>query len=647
MELNAIDVRHFSALTRLAFTPLPHGRPPAWLQAQFELCVKHYQSAPITPQFRAALHRFQSQQEEAFELFVVGEGNFGKSTLVNALVGHKISAVDFRPETRSFLKYVLSSKPVITATIDAQLAVGIHDEMRDLLGEEKDSPIYGARRYTLDRDRADSALAADSNACRERGRDYTPAIVEIEREIPWTPESLFPEGVKLVDTQGLNQIFDDDVLKRCAEMDTFNSEKEFDRWMSESRRGRHLDWQFRRCDAVLWLISAQRPSSGATRAALRYLSKYGKRTVIAVTQIDRVQGGADQLDRVLAEIRSQFGEFASEVIPVNARLAMESSLSRNKEGIRDSGLAELVTRLRTVCMEDAGRVRACSQYSSLRTTEAQMRMAIGTMITEVETIRQRLARLRRQVEEARVAGEENIRNALRNSGNRELRELKARTDAIGLMDDTNSALNILQPGVAHTNFENSSQSARIALEGEIDALIGVLKTEPFALPAFDAEGRKDGSVVCAIFAAEMAKIEVPSLRLSFYLTDRPIKALKIWALKKVKWTREDAEKEERTLNRERRGRIISELEEKWGVLQTETIGRITEQSGKVFLGLAQGLDRIEAEIETVDKRPLGETSRRLKETVSARCVNSPYVMTVLTAMRGAIDRARTRLSGGG
>ena len=644
MALNDLDRQHFSAMTRIAFTPGPGGLPPAWLQAQFDKCVSHYQELEITPEFRSALHRFQSQQEEPFEVFVVGEGNFGKSTLVNALVGQKISAVDFRPETRSFLRYVLNSTPAATATIYARLQSGVHDQMKDRLGDgEPCEEIYGALRYTMARDEADELLAMDSSACRELGRNYTPAILEIERQLHWDASSLFPEGVRLVDTQGLNQIFDDDLLERCADMESFDSEKEFDKWMSASPRGRHLDWQFRRCDAVLWLISAQKPSSGATRAALRYLSKYGKRTIIAVTQVDRVHGGKGQLDRVLAEIRTHFGEFGSEVLPINGKLAMESSVAndKNEEGIRSSGLAHLVTRLRAVCLEDAGRVRALSQYVSLKTTEAQMRTAIGAMIADVEAVRERLAELRRQMEAKRKKETANVRNVVGGVGYDELRGLKSKVDSIGLMDDTASALAILQPDVARRNFENSARSSCILLRERLKDVSTVLKAQLFSLPSFDAEGRRDKTVVSAKFDAAMGNIEIPGFSLSFELKERPIKALKIWAMKKLPFTRKEAEEEESRLNGERRGEILAELDRRWSSFEEGTIAAITGQIDTIFTGIRADLDRIEREIEAVHNRPLEKTAGDLEQTLSITCVQSPFLLTIVTAMQGAVRRAGT------
>src|SRR5437764_1785216 len=78
----------------------PDGSTPAWLSRRFEDCQRTYSGVRTTSEFQSAIRGFAASQNRPFELFVVGEGNFGKSTLLNALLGEQASKIDSLPETR-------------------------------------------------------------------------------------------------------------------------------------------------------------------------------------------------------------------------------------------------------------------------------------------------------------------------------------------------------------------------------------------------------------------------------------------------------------------------------------------------------------------------------------------------------------------
>ncbi|PSH02764.1 MAG: hypothetical protein CXZ00_15680 [Acidobacteria bacterium] len=235
MTPNEAHYLHFDRLTKVLFSPPDGSHVPSWLQEQFNACLSYYANFRVTPEFQAALKQFHVRSDQPFEVFVVGEGNFGKSTLVNALVGQQISKVDFRPETRSFLRYILKAQPSNKSNVYTKIIPGMHNNLAELLGAGDTCELFNAKRHTVDRKIADRVLTIEADRCREtsiKKENYTPCILEIERELPWKPSALFPEGVRLVDTQGLNQIFDDDVLKESEPLDGKSSAQLFDNWMA-------------------------------------------------------------------------------------------------------------------------------------------------------------------------------------------------------------------------------------------------------------------------------------------------------------------------------------------------------------------------------------------------------------------------------
>jgi septin family protein len=260
-----------------------NGLLPEWLTVQAQQCVRRYDGIRTTPEFQTALKSFSQQGTKPFELFVVGEGNFGKSTAINALLAENRCKVSFLPETRTFHRLILKRNPVDTVRVLARLDPTHHDWMRTKLGPGKPVPdFFELMEYRVALPIAQKLLKDEV----ERGISdphYPPAIFEVEEEIPWTPTSPFPENVRIVDTQGLGQDLPES-LRRFLKQDSNQLSSEIVlKTMSEDLRGRHLLWQYRRCDAALWLLRAGSSQSAVTKTLFNTFSSYGKKTILIVT----------------------------------------------------------------------------------------------------------------------------------------------------------------------------------------------------------------------------------------------------------------------------------------------------------------------------------------------------------------------------
>jgi hypothetical protein len=192
MNETTLEATHYAAASQALFLASTEQRAPAWLQAQALACQKRYANSRISHEFESALDQFIGHGKRPFEIFVVGEGNFGKSTLVNALLGQKMSKVDFRPETRSFLRYVLRTKPSDECDMYARLVPGMHDHLTEALGTGEINELFNTTRHRLTRRACDTALRLEADKCRSAGvsgERYTPAILEVERELEWKTSS--------------------------------------------------------------------------------------------------------------------------------------------------------------------------------------------------------------------------------------------------------------------------------------------------------------------------------------------------------------------------------------------------------------------------------------------------------------------------
>jgi GTP-binding protein EngB required for normal cell division len=656
---------HFRRCTSAIFTPSGGDRTPVWLRRRATECSAHYTGISLAQEFETALAQFETHAEEPFEVFVVGEGNFGKSTLVNALLGQAISKVDFRPETRTFMRYILRSQPSLTARLFVRIDPAQHGWIIDRIGEGKPCEIFNALEYILPRSVADEILDADVERCRiaekhnalekkrvERAKRtgetcepqfdrYTPAILEIERELSRTPHAMFAEGVRLVDTQGLNQLFDDDLLQEPTSERLTTSVEVFEEWMRNSPRGRHLDWQFRRCDAVLWLLHASVPGAGPSLAAMNYFRKYGKKTVVAITQIDKV-GEAAKV-RVIADITGRVGQFASSIVPVNGKLAMESSVSNDRDGIERSGLAKLVNEIRSACLNDAARVRSISQYISLRTTETQLRSALQKTVSELETLQRRLADDRQQIAQGCLKIEGEMRSKLEVGAKKQLAFILNNVTSLTLTDNDATAPAIIQANLAADNFINAVRASCLVADSQIERITEELSSQEYSLPAFDADGKRHGSSVRVTNTTRLLPIMASTLNLHLKLESEIWDSLKLWMKRTVlgffsSTARDEADREERLMNAKRHSEVAQQVKEQWVTFTKSSTAEVESKIAAAQSEMETALERIEAELEKLHGERLRQTQKRVNQLLERRYVSSPYVAVLLSGLRSVAKR---------
>ena len=266
-----------------------------------------------------------------------------------------------------------------------RLQRGTHDWIIKLVGQGRVVPdLFDIHEYDVANEVAEQILKEEA-ARLDRGA-YAPAVYEAERDHRKTDLCIFPSGVRIVDTQGLDQLFPDDLQQLGRNSEDPDITRRLLDWMSNTPRGKHLEWQFRRCDAVLWCVNAKRIGSAATEASMKYFSSYSKKIVIALTNVDLVVKRDGDIDRLLQKAQQKYGHFARAILPINGQLALDSAMVRDESGIQKSGLAQLAEMLTQVCVADASKTRSTSRYLGLRQTETQFRNALFTLETELSKL---------------------------------------------------------------------------------------------------------------------------------------------------------------------------------------------------------------------------------------------------------------------
>lgn len=508
--MSAIEAAHAKRLEDMFFAD-PDGTP-SWLRALPGICRDRYSKIKLTDQFRAAISAFDDENEaKPFELFVVGEGKFGKSTIVNCLLGQELAKVQGLPETRCFNRYIFKVSPSDTAKIFLKTNAGMHEWLTAQLDEGKPvKELFEVFEYELPLTKLGGIIKDDIS--RQENCAYDQAIYEIEREVKHNNLSPFKREVRVVDTQGFDQIFPSDI-KTGAKINDSSSKDACYSWMHETPRGRHLDWQFRRCDAVLWCINAKKLNSAATREYLGYFSQYSKKIIIALTHIDICRTEKDRV-RLTSKANELYSAYSNTIVPINGKLAWDGISNSDEQKYESSGLQELVKNLVHICDNDGIRVRNFSRYNGLRQTEKQYRNALVNLRQDYMQLREKYVEDISLIDTSRKRVKNRTSENVKRLGVKYLDDVLQNVVHVSLDDNINEVESKLKTVVTSIIYREAITNA---LDGLLLAEVNNLdnRISPYQIPFFDADGERSGYVVSRHIDVrhDQVTINLPSLRL--------------------------------------------------------------------------------------------------------------------------------------
>jgi len=306
-----------------------------------------------------------------FRLFVVGPGNSGKSSVVNALIGSQVAGVDVTPCTWRVDVYGGAGAPCVLVDYHAKAIQGTEAEMRAIVEQDE-------RRRLDSREAARKAFAEQRRGLKREA--LKELRVKLRRELlhespyveaRWNtggPPSL--DGILLVDTPGLNQA---DPMGREG-----------------SRRGHAVDQRAREyytnADGVLWILDATAVAAADSKVALEEISRafddLGGRSdnvVGVLNRIDLVNEG--DVPRVLQDCESRFSEAFVGVVPFSARLAEPGAQS---EAIHESGLGRLREVIDRTFRRNAGHIRYESRRIGLLALEREVLVGLREYAQHLE-----------------------------------------------------------------------------------------------------------------------------------------------------------------------------------------------------------------------------------------------------------------------
>lgn len=267
------------------------------------------------------LHVFQKTiQEQPFKIVIVGERKRGKSSLINAIIGQKLSPVrESTPETATVLEFHNATAPDYSVRfLDSVQFSRLEDY---LAGEEKNlllaSKVEAIRKGVAEGTFIPGKLLSGIS-CWDDLEDYVSLDGRFSGFVASVsvglPLEMLQSGVVLIDTPGLN------------DTDQFHDYLAYEESLE--------------ADCVLFVMDARDPGSRSELDLLRKLARSGRAVCLigALTSIDKLNDTAS-LEQSLEQARTVLLEACREsqymrlvgLIAVNARKAMEERCEKKSE----------------------------------------------------------------------------------------------------------------------------------------------------------------------------------------------------------------------------------------------------------------------------------------------------------------------------
>ena len=296
--------------------------------------------------YNIKLVNLSDELNNPFLLFIVGDGKFGKSTLINALIGCEAAEAGQLPRTWKIdVFYGGVGKQAEVRYRDGKKELKSFEETKRILAEEE-------RKFDESEDLIETELAQYQEhlktvqAKREKKDElrkyklYRSGITEVHWPVPINP---ILRSFRLVDTPGINQKLSIGSVEASA--------AEY----------------YSKADGIIWLLAADKIAAKDTRENIdEIIARFGHRTdnVIAViNKIDRVEkdGGRQAVDKVIADAYRFYGDVFKEIIPISATQGLAAVLKNDVASIERSGLSQLHVAIERQFLTKAQQIQISSK----------------------------------------------------------------------------------------------------------------------------------------------------------------------------------------------------------------------------------------------------------------------------------------------
>lgn len=279
---------------------------------------------PLLEAQRTSLVDRRRDASRPFMLFVVGVGNAGKSSLINAMAGQAVAPRSVQPLTWKIDAYEAAGSPGAT--------------LRWADGRETEHTLDEAKQLCADEE-------ANAEAADARGELYTGAIIEARWRVAGTR---LPPNVQIVDTPGLHQI-------RSNLRDDPNAEAYRPLVGGSDDLIGLAQVYFHRADAVLWVFDATNLDD-ISGNAVDDLEFYDRDQYAVINKVDALGGvsPAEAIDYARTRVGAHFDRFFA----LSAKQACKDP--------ETGGLPELLEFVRSQFVQGARRRKVIATVRLLR-----------------------------------------------------------------------------------------------------------------------------------------------------------------------------------------------------------------------------------------------------------------------------------------
>lgn len=303
----------------------------------------------VSTDYQELVHNF----DDNLMIFIVGNGNTGKSTLLNALVGYDAAQTDMLPNTWKIDIYSpsvpLGNAQIVymNGTVKSFSATEAQQIVTDEENKTKNSEKSCKQRFNIEVQQCNTREArTELRKYMEEKYLYKSDISEVR----WNVKSnRLLEKCLLVDTPGLNQNL-----------------------FSESHKLGSIRDYYHKADGVLWLLDGSTIAAKNTQNlidelenVLKEVGGVAKRNNIigVINRMDNVlaNGGVKAVEQIVDDAKKIFGKYFTEIIPISARQAFQGVKTNDSELIKRSNIKNLEGAMDDIFLAKADLVKSAAK----------------------------------------------------------------------------------------------------------------------------------------------------------------------------------------------------------------------------------------------------------------------------------------------
>lgn len=264
--------------------------------------------------------------KEPFMLFIIGSGNYGKSTIINALLKEKIVETTDIPNTWKLDLFIKSNQEKMEITYDdnskvmKSLKEGVNlikvEEEKYKLSKKKISNLLKEYKATESKD-INKLKKYKSNI--ENKYLYKSNILQVKYFI--NKDDILDDFI-IVDTPGLNQT----LLK--------NTEERIRKYYQKS-------------DGIIWVIDAQNIVSKGSNDLLKEINDiesiylFKKNIIGVVNKMDIISKDNSYIEKVKQKAKEIYNDKFEEIVFISAKYGIEGIINNDEDLINKSNIKQL------------------------------------------------------------------------------------------------------------------------------------------------------------------------------------------------------------------------------------------------------------------------------------------------------------------